>query len=305
MANGTYGTRKPADVNINEDVEVFYYYRPTRGSESADFSTFKELSSIQVLSTCRDENGLGLSGMYNLKLPVDIFNKKGVYSIYIKPKEIDAVIVDVSTLTGNYANVRGIVITQPQELSSIGNGDLVGYRIEYLDDNGEKTGMYRIVTSNNRCEGVQTSQSVGVYDKSVRYRFNDSSNLIFCTLTPSSAMSFKANDKPSIGTVGQQIKIVNTKFNPVMLEVEMTDYNEESIATMLEGAQLRDLDHGIITTFDKDGKIYHQAAFGNIINTNRGMNTDFKLPYENEFIRSEESKLAEIKEQVNRNGQRL
>ena len=37
MNTGVYGTVRASDVNPVYDVEIFYYYRPTRGSESTEF----------------------------------------------------------------------------------------------------------------------------------------------------------------------------------------------------------------------------------------------------------------------------
>ena len=233
---------------------------------------------------------------------MEIFGKKGIYTIYITPKEVETQIVDVSTLTGDYTNVRGIVLSDSN--LPVGNGSLVGYRVDFLDENGNLTGEYRIITSSNLVEPV--SQNVGgvgsTMQKGIRYRFNDNSDLVFCTLTPSSAPSFKSSALPFIGRTGDMVKITNTKFNPVLLEVEMVSHDADTISTMLEGPQLRNLDNGIITTFDEDGNIYHQAAYGNIVNPARGIHTDFKIPYEDEFISEEENKLEEITNQVRTNG---
>jgi hypothetical protein len=234
--------------------------------------------------------------MYNLRLPLEYFGKKGIYTVYIKPKEIETRIIDVSTLTGNYTNIRGIVIST----SGISDNDLTGYRVEYFnyDDDTVREPYYRIITSCNRCEPVSQNAAGSTMQKSVRYRFNESSNLYFCTLTPSTALSFKSNDLPNIGQTGQKVHLVNTKFNPVMVEIEMVSHDADTISVMLEGSQLRNLDNGIITTFDEDGNIYHQAAYGNITNPEEGMHTDFKIRYENSIIRTED-RLDEIKEQIN------
>lgn len=296
MANGTYGVKKPAYITA-DDVEIFYYYRPNRNSESPDFQAFKTLDPSEVFNGCEVETTSGseiLPGMYDLKLPVEEFGKKGIYTIYIKPKEIDAVIADVSTLTGNFSNIRGIVI---ENKNGWANGDLVGWRVEYFKD-GTRLEDYRIITSNNLCEPVSQNMTT-VTQKSVRYRFNNSSNLMFCTLTPTAAMSFNQTNLPSLGLTGQEIRLVNTKFNPVALEIEMVDHDEEGIATMLEGDQVRDLNHGIITTFDSDGNIYHQARYGNITNVTEGMNSDFKIAYRETYIRSEKDDYETIKEQAN------
>lgn len=93
MANGTYGTKRPAQITA-ADVDIFYYYRPSNSTEAADFSGFKQLSSnllSEVTGEYSDAEGtpvLTLPGMYNLRLPLDVFGKKGIYTIYIKPKEI-------------------------------------------------------------------------------------------------------------------------------------------------------------------------------------------------------------------------
>lgn len=298
MANGTYGIRKPAYIDdIQGDVDIFYYYRPTRGSEAADFSDFKKVPDTDVPGWLSQgySGGVELPGMYNLRLPLEYFGKKGIYTIYIKPKEIRTTIKDVSTLTGNYTSIRGIVI------SSDGMpDDLTGYRVEYIDsDTDKRLSFYRIITSCNKCEPVSQNVAGSAMQKGVRYRFNNSSTLYFCTLTPSTAMSFKSSDLPNIGKTGQDILLINTKFNPVMVEVEMVDHDADTISVMLEGSQIRNLDNGIITTFDEDGNIYHQAAYGNITNPETGLHTDFKIKYEDLLIKNEEDKLEEIKEQIN------
>ena len=38
--SGMYGTVKPADINIEQDVEIFYHYRPTINSDDQDIATF-------------------------------------------------------------------------------------------------------------------------------------------------------------------------------------------------------------------------------------------------------------------------
>jgi len=304
MANGTYGIRKPANITAN-DVDIFYYYRPTRGSESPNFKGFVKVSDPSaMLYNCvsNTNNNTIVNGLYNLRLPLEIFGRKGIYTVYITPKSTLLSIIDVSTLTGDFSNIRGVVFSMSGDWSlPTDNGSLVGYRMEFLDSDGNPTGEYRIITSSNRCEPVSQNTSSSAMQKGIRYRFNDSSDLVFCTVTPSTASSFKSTAYPYIGKTGEAVRLVNTKFNPVMIEVEMVEHDIETVSTMLEGAQLRNLDNGIITTFDKDGNVYHQAAYGNIVNPGSGLNTDFKLPYTDEFISSEQEKLEEITNQV-RNG---
>lgn len=298
MANGTYGTKKPALIT-SADIDVFYYYMPTRSSESADFSAFKKLDS-SVLSTMNvevDNDNTILPGMYNLNLPLDKFSKTGIYTIYIKPKEVSATILDVSTLASN-SSVRGIVIDASSSLNDemYNNGNLTGYRVEYFTDN-KRDEEYRIITSNFKCEPVAQNLN-DASQKGIRYRLNDSSNLVFCTLTPSTAMSFKSDSLPYIGKVGQRIALINTKFNPVSIEMEITEHDIESVSAMLEGPQIRNLSNGIITTFDKEGGIYHQADYGNITNPAENINHDFKIPRTENIVSDEIHNLEKIEENI-------
>ena len=50
-----------------------------------------------------------LPGMYNLALPVSIFSNVGFYTIYIRPKEIKAKILDIGVLAA-YNDINGIII---------------------------------------------------------------------------------------------------------------------------------------------------------------------------------------------------
>ena len=49
-----------------------------------------------------------LGGLYNLKLPKEVFNKKGFYTIYIRPAQIRVKIEDCSELA-TYPDVKGLV----------------------------------------------------------------------------------------------------------------------------------------------------------------------------------------------------
>ena len=261
--SGVYGTIRPANIDPGTDVDIFYHYRPTRGTLDEVFGeAFQTLdSSCLVKSSGMDEgNEITISGLYSLRLPMDLFSKKGIYTIYIRPHEYALRIEDVSILE-NYNNpvVEGIVINAGDVN---GNTDLQGYRVEYYDDNGELTDTVRLITSSNAAMPVKVSLGDN-YMRSTRYRINNinSSNLLFLTLTPSTASSYKPNSAPSPGYVGQLIHIINTKFNPVMFEVEMVDHDADTISTMLEGDQIRDLDNGLITTYDENKQIYKQHEY--------------------------------------------
>ena len=138
------------------------------------------------------------------------------------------------------------------------NNSLVGYRVIYFDNSFQRESYYRIITSNNKCEPIV--QNLGdVNQKSIRYRYNENSSLIFITVTPSMSTTYKPNALPYIGTASQKIAIVNTKFEPVMIEIEMVEHDIETVSTMLEGSQVRDLDNGLITTFNSEDEIYSQS----------------------------------------------
>lgn len=276
--NNVYGTSRPAVIN-NTDIEIFYHYRPSRSSDDTSFANFKKLDST-LLSTIKGEyesETFTLPGAYNLRLPVSIFNKKGIYTIYIKPKEVKTTIIDVSTLA-SHPDIKGIVIdgTSIEDELLTSNGSLVGYRVEYFNDLNERTEEFRIITSNNHCEPVAQNLNDAM-QKGIRYRFNDNSPLIFCTLTPTSTMSFKSNSIPYIGKTTQTISLINTKFEPLMIEVELVEHDIETVSTMLEGDQLRNLENNTITTFNNEGGIYHQAACGTITDPETGLAHDFKV----------------------------
>ena len=282
--NSVYGTSRPANIT-EKDVEIFYHYRPSRSQDDASFKNFKKLDSKLLSKTLADvgdnSSTFELPGLYNLRLPLNTFNKKGIYTIYIKPKEVTTNIVDVSTLA-SHPNIRGIVINGNSIENDLltTNGSLVGYRVEYFSDNDARSEEFRIITSNNHCEPVAQNLNDPL-QKGIRYRFNESSPLIFCTLTPTSTMSFKSNSIPYIGRATQKIALVNTKFEPIMMEIEMVEHDIDTVSTMLEGDQLRNLETNTISTFTEDGGIYHQVSCGTITDPDTNKAHDFKVVNKN------------------------
>ena len=84
-----------------------------------------------------------------------------------------------------------------------------------------------------------------------------------------------------------------------MVEIEMVEHDAETISTMLEGDQLRNLDMGTITTFNKDGGIYHQARYGNAVNPDDNEHYDFKVSQgDSEIMYNEEESLKNIKDKI-------
>ena len=276
MANNTYGTVKQALFDPAQDAEIYYYYKPNRSSESPSFNGFKKIDDVaQVLANSQLENpevGVDkvLPGMYTLKLPVSIFGQAGIYTIYITPKEIECEIQDVGSL-GAYPDIRGVIIN----LDTIGgdttlfeNDKLTGYRIEYFDVDSTKGGLvrqdfFRIITSNGKCQALSQNLT-SANTNSTAYTYNASGNLVFLTVTPSTAPSFKSNSTPYIGRPGQKIVIKNTKFDPVCLEIEVTEHDIETLSYMLEGEQVRNLENGRVTTYNFDGEIYKQFEYSTI-----------------------------------------
>lgn len=268
--NATYGTVKPSVINPTTDVEIFYHYRPSRSAEDTQFRRFKaieDVASILEPSEMDNDSVFGdpvLPGMYKMNLPLSLFGRKGIYTIYIKPREYRATVTDVGVLAA-YPGVRGIIIEDSVFTDSgltVTADSLVGYRIEYFKD-GVRQDFQRLITSNNRAEAV-TQQIQSAYQNNTGYRYTESGGLHFLTVTPSTSPDFKANATPYIGSPSQVISISNTMFDPVMIEVEMVDHDIETLSIMAEGEQMRNYGNGRITHYNFDGEIYKQYEFATI-----------------------------------------
>ena len=270
MANGTYGIVRPADINP-DDVEIFYHYTPSR-DKVGNINLIK-LDSNEVLikidNPNKSQSGVSgfevFGGMYTLKLPVATFSSKGFYTIMIKPVEIRTKIVDCGTLSA-YPDIKGIIFDMssinPNFVNKFENNGLVGYRIEYLDtttaaNDVKMNNFFRVITSNNRAEPVNQNLT-NSNQKAIRYRFNDNSTLVYCTVSPSSASNVKPNTLPFIGQPDQQVIITNTFFNPLMIEVEMVEHDVETLAFALFGNQTKSLEDGIYTIYNFKNDIYKQ-----------------------------------------------
>ena len=266
MALGTYGTVRPADMSP-EDVEIILNYTPSR-DVTTNFVLTK-LNAQDVLTPYFHSSTTGgnadveiLGGLYNLKLPAEEFNKIGIYTLYIRPVEIRTTITDCGVLS-SLPNVKGIIIdlnVVPQEYRNrFINQGLIGYRIEYLNSDGTKIpNFYRVVTSAFYCEPVVTNLS-NSSQKAIRYRYVDGgSDLIFCTVSPSSAPSNKANATPFIGQPNQNIVMTNTFFNPISMDIELAEHDIDTLAIALYGNQTKSMEDGIYTMYDSNLNIYKQ-----------------------------------------------
>ncbi len=65
---------------------------------------------------------------------------------------------------------------------------------------------------------------------------------VFCTVSPSSAPSNKPSATPFIGQPNQNIIITNTYFNPVTVEIEMAQYDIDTLAIALYGNQTKSIE---------------------------------------------------------------
>jgi hypothetical protein len=299
VATGSYGTIRPADVSP-DDVEIILNYTPTR--DDTDNFLLTKLDAKNVLKPYFHNNNTGgnanveiLGGLYNLKLPADQFNRLGIYTLYIRPAEIRTKITDCGVLSA-LPNVKGIVIdinNVPADFrNKFVNQGLVGFRVEYLNDNGTKIpNFFRIITSSFYCEPVYQNLT-NTSQKSIRYRYVESAtNLIFCTLSPSSSPTNKPSATPFIGQPNQNVIITNTFFNPITTEIEIVDQDISTLAIALYGNQTKSIDDGIYTIYDNQNNIYKQYNLYEIkdqfnellyeVRQDRGTNIDFSKAFNN------------------------
>jgi hypothetical protein len=128
--------------------------------------------------------------------------------------------------------------------------------------------------------------------KAIRYRYVETaSNLMFCTLSPSSSPTNKPNATPFIGQPDQNIIITNTFFNPTTVEVEIVDQDISTLAIALYGNQTKSMDDGIYTIYDSNNNIYKQynlyeirGQFNDLlyeVRQDRGSNIDFSKNFTN------------------------
>jgi hypothetical protein len=273
MAVGSYGIVRPADVSP-EDVEILYHY--TSGRTTTAPITLTRLNAEDVLTpvyhnqnTVDDSNVQGneiLGGLYNLKLTSEKFSELGVYTLHLRPKQIRTSITDCGVLA-SLPSVRGLVIDLNNVPAAYRNRftpqGLVGYRIEYINTNGtfqKIPNFYRVVTSSFYCQPIVSNLSNST-DKAIRYQYTDqTSNLVFLTITPSSSPSSRPNVVPFIGQPGQNIILTNTFFNPTTLEIEMVEHDASTLAHALYGNQTKAITPGIYTIYDNNNNnaIYKQ-----------------------------------------------
>ena len=298
MATASYGTIRPADVSP-EDIEIILNFTPSR--DETDNFVLTKLDSLALIKPYFNNKSTGvnsveiLGGLYNLRLPADQFNKIGIYTLFIRPAQIRCTILDCGVLSA-LPNVRGLVIdlnsVPSQYRNKFVNQGLVGFRIEYLNTDGTKIpNFFRIITSSFFCEPV-VQNLTNTSQKAIRYRYTDNNtNLIFCTLTPSSAPTNKPNAIPYIGQPNQNIIVTNTFFNPITLDIEIAEHDFSTLAIALYGNQTKSMDDGIYTLYDTANNIYRQYNLYEIrdqfnkllfeVREDRDNNIDFSKSFSN------------------------
>jgi hypothetical protein len=299
MAVGTYGNIRSADVSP-EDVEIILNYTPTR--DETDNFTLTKLNAPSILQPYYNNNNTGgapdveiLGGLYNLRLPAEQFNALGIYTLLIRPAQIRTTILDCGVLS-SLPNVKGVIIDLNAVPSEYRNKfvtqGLVGFRMEYLNDDGTKVpNFFRLITSSFFCEPV-VQNLTNSSQKSVRYRYTENNtNLIFCTLTPSSAPTNKPNATPYIGQPNQNIIITNTFFNPITMDIEIVEHDISTLAIALYGNQTKSMEDGIYTIYDTNNNIYKQYNLYEIrdqfnellyeVRQDRGSDIDFSKNFTN------------------------
>ena len=267
MAVGSYGIVRPADVSP-ADVEIFYHY--VSGRTANVTPTLTKLDSTAILTPVFHNETTGgvankeiLGGLYNLKLQAGQFSELGIYTLHLRPKQVRTNIMDCGVLA-SLPSVRGLVIdignVPVDDQGKFTPQGLVGYRIEYINNNNNQKvpNFYRLVTSSFYCVPTTANLSNST-DKAIRYQYTDSqSNFIFLTVTPSSSPSSRPNVVPFIGEPGQTIILTNTFFNPTTVEIEMVEHDASTLAHALYGDQTKAIAPGIYTIYDKDKNIYKQ-----------------------------------------------
>jgi len=264
---GTYGITRSSDVSI-DDIDAFYNYTPNRETQNDVFIRIAANSIITYNYLPIDEQILGqenlLEGVYNLNLPSTIFNQLGFYTIYLRPKVISLTVMDCGVLSA-LPTIKGLLLNLNDLPSNlVSNNLLQGYKIEYINSDGTKMrNIVRYVVTSNKVSPV--TENIGnTSQKAVRYRFDDAGTLLFLQLTPSSSSDVKPNAQPFIGNPGQTILLSNTNFEPLSIEIEMVENTLDTLMDIVAGEQVKDVQKGILTHYDKDRVITKQFDLYNI-----------------------------------------
>jgi hypothetical protein len=261
MATGNYGVIRPADVSPSE-IQIYYNFAPNRNVVP---TTYFELDATSVITrSTLPTNPLSVNsffpGIYNLNLPANQFSQKGIYNIVIRPREYVIRIVDCGVLS-SAPDIKGIVLNVnelPTQFAAA--NELIGYRVEYFNpDLSKKVNYFKIITSSGRVEAVNQNVN-NTSQKAIRYRYRDDADLVFCTLTPTSAPLTTPNKVPFFGTPGGLISLTNTHFNPIHIELEMAEHDIDTLSYGIYGNQTKSIQDGVYTIYNNQNQIYRQYS---------------------------------------------
>ena len=289
MALGITGIIRPSTVDLT-DVEVLYSFTPDRITSPTPFNLLNTTTILQKRFVTNSNKVL--QGMYTLKLPSTDFNQVGYYTIMIRPKQITAKILDCGVLS-QLPDQKGIILnTNDVELSQLGSklnpGGLSGFRIEYINltDGSITPNLFTTVAYSNRCEAISQPSNSST-QKSVVYRFNDAGSLLFLSVTPSTSPSIKPNAFPYIGVAGQEIILSNSYFDPQVIDIELTEYDLNKIALLINGERTLNVETGIENIYDKNKNIVEQSTLFDI--KDEFQNPLYKVKENNTIIRTDET----------------
>ena len=254
MSLGIYGTRVLSSTN-SSDVDILYSFSASR-EQIGDL----ELKPLYPSTTDGDfKKMLGADGLFKLRLPANVFNNIGFYSILIKPKTFETQIVDCTFIVTSDENQieiskKGIVIPALQFQNQ---GGLIGYQLEYFDKNDVKIrNFHRIITSSDLVS-ISTNNNT-VQGGASTYVLDENGTNLFLTVTPDEGSIVANDNKVDIGSKGQKVLLSNTFFDPTFIEVEMTDQNIKTLSYALYGNNTRDLETGVYSIYNENNDLYKQ-----------------------------------------------
>ncbi len=243
-----------ASVSV-DDVDILYAFNASK--EVIGDTAFQPL--FPSITDADLKKMLGADGIYKLRLPADKFNQLGFYTILIKPKTIETIIQDCSYVVSSDNNdvkltKKGIVVPAAQFQKA---GSIIGYQIEYFDKNDVKIkNLHRIVTSSDLVS-ISTNNNT-INQGANAYTIDPSGTNLFLTVTPDEPSLISSSSSVDIGQKGQRILISNTYFDPISIEVEMTDMTIKTLGYGIFGNSTRDLETSILSYFDDQNRIYRQ-----------------------------------------------
>lgn len=243
-----------ASVSV-DDVDILYAFNASK--EVIGDTAFQPL--FPTITDADLRKMLGADGVYKLRLPADKFNQLGFYTILIKPKTIETIIQDCSYVVSSDNNdvkltKKGIVVPSAQFQKA---GSIIGYQIEYFDKNDVKIkNLHRIITSSDLVS-ISTNNNT-INQGANAYTIDPSGTNLFLTVTPDEPSLISSSSSVDIGQKGQRILISNTYFDPISIEVEMTDMTIKTLGYGIFGNSTRDLETSILSYFDDQNRIYRQ-----------------------------------------------